>query len=220
VTPGEPPTIESVHTEAISVRPARDDDVPALAASLARAFYDDPVLRWLLPDDDVRLQRLEPAFGLYLRRMWMPRELTFTTDGLIGGAAWLPPGAGHLSLPRQLAMMPQMLSIFRAKLPRTLRTFNLMESKHPSEPHHYLHVVGVDPDWQGRGLGAALMRPMLERCDREGTPAYLEASAPRNRGLYERNGFRVVEEVSLPPDGPPLWRMWRDPQSPSSSAAT
>jgi GNAT superfamily N-acetyltransferase len=220
VTPGEPPTIQSAHAEATSVRAAGDEDVPALARALARAFYDDPVMLWLMPDDEARLRRLEPAFDLYLRRMWMPKELSFTTDGLTGGACWLPPGEWHLSVPRQLAMMPGMIAAFRGRLPRALRAFNFMESRHPKAPHYYLHVVGVDPDWQGRGLGGALMAPILRRCDDEGLPAYLEASSPRNRVLYERNGFRVVEEVPLPGGGPPLARMWREPQSRSSSAAT
>jgi hypothetical protein len=54
------------------------------------------------------------------------------------------------------------------------------------------------------------MRPVLERCDREGVPAYLEASGARNRDLYLRLGFRVTGEIRLP-DGPSMWPMWREP---------
>jgi GNAT superfamily N-acetyltransferase len=68
--------------------------------------------------------------------------------------------------------------------------------------------------WQGRGFGAALLRPILERCDAEQVPAYLEASTPRNRALYERHGFKVVEECRYASDGPPMWRMWREPHAP------
>jgi hypothetical protein len=55
------------------------------------------------------------------------------------------------------------------------------------------------------------MAPVLERCDRERMPAYLNAGSARSRELYRRHGFEVMEEFSLPDDGPPLWRMWRVP---------
>jgi len=96
--------------------------------------------------------------------------------------------------------------------PRFLRLLALVESKHPGErPHWYLPALGVEPRSQGRGLGSRLMFPVLERCDLQGLPAYLEASSPRNRALYERHGFEVSEELRLPGDGPPLWLMWREP---------
>jgi hypothetical protein len=53
---------------------------------------------------------------------------------------------------------------------------------------------------------------ILERCDQEKLPAYLDATSPRNRGLYERHGFKVTEEFSFGPGSPPSWRMWRDPR--------
>lgn len=63
----------------------------------------------------------------------------------------------------------------------------------------------------GRGVGSALMRPVLETCDRDGVPAYLEATSERNKRLYLRHGFEVTDEIRLP-DGPTLWRMWRAPR--------
>ena len=49
--------------------------------------------------------------------------------------------------------------------------------------------------------------------DRDGVAAYLEASSPRNRVLYERHGFEVTEEFTLGRGSPPLWRMWRAPRA-------
>jgi hypothetical protein len=61
-------------------------------------------------------------------------------------------------------------------------------------------------------LGSALLAPVLQRCDSDGLPAYLEASSPRNRALYERQGFAVTEEFALGRGAPPQWRMWREPR--------
>jgi len=55
------------------------------------------------------------------------------------------------------------------------------------------------------------MKAVLDRCDEERTPAYLEASAERNRRLYERLGFEVQSSIALP-DGPSLWGTWREPR--------
>lgn len=64
---------------------------------------------------------------------------------------------------------------------------------------------------RGQGIGSALLRSVLERCDLEGVPAYLEATCVRNSDLYARHGFTVRGEVVLP-DGPPLFPMWREPR--------
>jgi GNAT superfamily N-acetyltransferase len=66
------------------------------------------------------------------------------------------------------------------------------------------------PAAQGHGIGSALTAPVLERADRAGAPAYLEATSARNKALYERHGFRASAPISAT-GGPPLWPMWRDP---------
>ena len=82
---------------------------------------------------------------------------------------------------------------------------------HPSTPHLYLSVLGVDPPRQGQGVGSRLIAPGLELCDREGVPAYLETARERNVVFYERHGFRVMRDLRLP-RGPTVWLMWRDPR--------
>ncbi len=90
-----------------------------------------------------------------------------------------------------------------------LGALNAIEKNHPTEPHEYLAFVGVAPERQGRGIGSMVMKPILDRCEAEGIPAYLEASSVRSRALYERHGFSVTEEVSIGKGAPPVWRMWR-----------
>jgi ribosomal protein S18 acetylase RimI-like enzyme len=187
-------------------------DVETVARALALAFRDDPVASWCFPDDARRARILERGYEFLLRRIWLPAGECLTTDRLIGTAGWLPPGGWRVPLWRQLALMPNAIRIAGRWAPRFLRLNFLLESKHAREPHWYVAVLGVEPEWQGRGFGSHLLRPGLERCDREGLPAYLEASSERNRALYERHGFEVTEELALPRGGPPLWLMWRAPR--------
>jgi GNAT superfamily N-acetyltransferase len=120
----------------------------------------------------------------------------------------------------QLRLAPATISALRGDSGRLLKALNFIEHKHPRTPAHwYLPIIGVARARQGRGFGAALLRPVLERCDHDGTPAYLEASTARNRALYERHGFKVVEECRYAADGPPMWRMWREPRPAGHGAA-
>jgi ribosomal protein S18 acetylase RimI-like enzyme len=83
---------------------------------------------------------------------------------------------------------------------------------HPRVPHHYLFVLGVDPEAQGKGVGRALLAPMLAVCDRDRLPAYLETANERNLGFYQSLGFTVTGEHAIA-NGPKLWFMLREPAS-------
>lgn len=195
------------------VRKVGEADVPAVCKAVAGAFYEDPVTCWIYRGDSSRFARLQSSFELYLRRIWLPHDACYTTDRLAGGSFWLPPGTAKLGILRQLALLPGILSTSRGDSGRLLRMLDAMEKAHPhDQPHWYLPIVGIGPEWQGRGFGAALLRPVLERCDADGTPAYLEASSARNRALYERHGFEVTGEIRVK-DSPPLLPMWREPVS-------
>jgi GNAT superfamily N-acetyltransferase len=190
----------------------KETDVPGVARALAQAFVADPHFSWIVRDERERLQRLDRAFALFIRRIWLPQNEGYTHDRVLGGALWMPPGTWHLSLWSQLLMTPATIRVLREDAWRLLRAVTFIERKHPPTPAHwYLPIIGVASEWQGRGFGAALMRPVLDRCDHERMPAYLEASSPRNRSLYERHGFKVMEECRYASDGPPMWRMWREP---------
>ena len=194
------------------VRHATSDEMPALARVLTRAFADDPVTAWVFPDEADRLARLARFYGdLFLPRMAVGRDEIYTDEDQLGIASWTPPGQGETSALETLRLLPAMAALWGRWLPRAVRTLAYMESRFPKEPHWHLPFLGVAPEAQGQGLGSALMRPILDRSDREGVPAYLEASTPRSRELYLRHGFVVLDDMRLPGGGPPLWRMWREP---------
>jgi len=93
-----------------------------------------------------------------------------------------------------------------------LAVFDEMARLHPTEPHWYLPLIGVKPRQQGQGLGAALLRPILEKCDAMHLPAYLEATSSRSLPLYRRHGFKAIGEIKVR-DCPPIIPMLRLPAS-------
>ena len=196
----------------IDVGPAQRGDVRGISVVLARAFYDDPVMSWMLPDDRTRLKALTRAFAGLARLHFLPRAGSEVgrRDGVVGAATlWDPPGQRKSSGLEELLMMPLMLWSFRSRVPASVRVMELMEKHHPEEPHWYLMLIGSDPAVRGAGFGQALMRSRLDRCDAEGAPAYLENSNPKNEPYYLRFGFEVTGEIKLPDGGPSMWPMWR-----------
>jgi GNAT superfamily N-acetyltransferase len=202
----------------IHTRPARKADVTELSHALGRAFYDDPVSIWIMPDDKARVAHLRKFFGTVTHHHHLAGGgVEVASDGSAIGAAalWDPPGRWKQSAREQLMMLPSFILGFgpRLSLGRKLGDlFARMKQEHPDEPHWYLAVLGSDTVVRGKGYGQALMRSRLDRVDAEHAPAYLESSKAENVPYYERFGFEVSSEIVIPDGGPTLWPMWRAPR--------
>jgi ribosomal protein S18 acetylase RimI-like enzyme len=214
---GSSATIDTVmvHEPALPVvRRATAGDVDAVAAQMARTFFDDPVMSHIFRNVRRRDAALRAYFGTQMRSDYLPFGGCYMAEGYAGSAIWAPAGKPlHTGLGGLLTMLP-VFPYVAATMRTTMRLLTLVESKHPREPHWYLASLGTAVEQQGKGVGGALMRPVLEHCDAEGIPCYLESSKERNLPFYRRHGFEVVEEVPLPDDGPTLWTMWREPTAP------
>jgi GNAT superfamily N-acetyltransferase len=196
-----------------AVRKIENADSARLARVLARAFESDPMAAHLFRDPARRLSDVEQMFGMFLRGIYLPHRETYAVHDLRGGALWLPPGKYPASAWQQLRLLPGFLRLFGLRTLAVFRDIGHMEKMHPKNvPHWYLAFLGVEPSEQGKGLGSALLRPVLSRCDAERVPAWLETTNERNLPLYERHGFRVVNESDIP-RGPHFWGMWREPQA-------
>jgi ribosomal protein S18 acetylase RimI-like enzyme len=181
---------------------------------LGRAFYDDPVMAWMLPDPVARRRKLHRVFAAITRHHHLSRggvEVASAAGGIGAATLWDPPGQWRHTAGEELRAAPGLLLTFGRAVRRGQRAVDLMQRHHPEEPHWYLAVIGSDPSVRGSGQGQALMRSRLDRCDAEHAPAYLESSNPANIGYYQRFGFEVTGEIALP-DGPSLWPMWRQPR--------
>ena len=149
------------------------------------------MFRWILPDDAARPAATRAFFDLVVEIL-APHDDTWTTAGVTGAALWVPAGRAPMSDERAERFAAELAALCAPHGDRILELVGLMDEQHPHDPHEYLWFVGVVPAAQGRGLGSALMAPVLERADRAGHPAYLEATSARNKALYERHGFRLA----------------------------
>lgn len=195
-----------------TVRQANASDARSLGGVLSRAFVDDPVMRWLLPEHGARVERLPKLFAMELRCLYLRHGEVYTTKDLAGGAVWAPPEAWHTAIRSVLRATPRLVWTLRGRLGSAVRSVAAIEAVHPVESHWYLAVLGTEPARQGEGIGSALLAPVLARCDRDWVPAYLESSKESNIAFYQRLGFEVTGTIDLPSGGPRVWTMWRDPK--------
>jgi ribosomal protein S18 acetylase RimI-like enzyme len=191
------------------VRRATPEDIVVVARLLVSAFVDDPVSAFLFPDAARRESILRDFFVVQLSRTYLPRGEVYTTEDRAGAAMWLPPNSPMPNLRDQLAYLR--IGLASGHWGITRRLSRALVRLRPLTEHYYLGTIGVDPARQRQGLGTALLRPALARCDAARLGAYLECSREANTQFYARLGFQVTREIRAPHGGPRLWLMWREP---------
>lgn len=191
----------------------------AALPALLRAFADDPLWNRILPDPSRRGRAMRALFGFHLRYSALGGEVWATGDDCTAVAAWLPAEhaasdsgplirAGALALPFTVGLGNL------GRLAKAGDAIKMMRADHAPRDYRYLALLGVDPTRQRQGLGSALLKPMLERCDSERLPIWLETEREENTGYYARHGFALVARIVVPRLNIPLWGMLRPPAAP------
>ncbi|QLE71155.1 GNAT family N-acetyltransferase [Streptomyces rectiverticillatus] len=226
------PEAAAATTVVPEIRRARPEERDAISLLLGESFMEDPVSGWVFPDEAHR-RAVHPAFfGVFLdaalRDGWVD-----VADDLSAAALWIPvrvdagggagEGAGgdedqgdegQADEGQADDEISELLAMADPENDRARIVAELTEAAHPGDrAHYYLPTIVAAPGRRGEGRGRALLTAVLDRCDEEGMPAYLEASNARSRGLYERLGFVLTgTPIDLPDGGPRMWPMWREPR--------
>jgi len=188
------------------------------AAALSRAFLDDPMSIYMVADATARADALPLHMTVALRMGQLFGEVYVTGDPPVGAAVWFPPHLWELTAAQlaEAGALELEHALPAGAFGRFMAIEKFGEQLHRRDaafPHWYLAVLGVEPAMQGRGLGGALMRPVLEKADRQGLPCYLETATDVNVSFYRNYGFETVVEGEVP--GTPLrfWTMLRGPRN-------
>lgn len=182
-------------------------DEDSATATLVIAFSSDPIARWFLRDP----RRYLTYWPRTIKAMAGSAFGAGTADSIsdcCGVALWVPPDAGS-DFEALAAIAAE--AVAESDQEEVFGFMEQMDEYHITERHWYLPFIGVDATKQGGGLGSALLRHAGARCDRDGLPAYLEASSPRNRRLYAAHGFEELGVIQVG-SSPPMWPMVRKPR--------
>ncbi len=179
------------------------------ARALTNAFLEDPLQAYVFPEEAERKEKSIPHFSAVLKYGLLFGEV-FTASNFEGAVVWLKPGQTTVTPGKAeqggLAALPQ--TIGEAPFTRFISVLNYADQFHKqdmNEPHWYTMVLGVDPAFQGRGYGNALLSPVLEEAKSNNFPVYLETAQPKNVSFYKHMGFDLIREVVEPISGIKIW---------------
>ncbi len=180
----------------------------AAAEALVESHGDYPAFCHVFPDRQRRRRALMPFFRATARDAVAFGAVYAAMDAatVLAVAVWLPPGAFPWSAGRKARATPDFMRVLAADpraFPRFSRYGANAERAHPREPHWYLEVLGVRPQFQRQGLGTRLIQPVLDRADKDGVPCVLETADRANVAYYQQFGFSIVDDdLHLVPNGP------------------
>jgi GNAT superfamily N-acetyltransferase len=194
-----------------SLSPYRQSDA---AGVIARAFFNDPLILYYLPDPARRLEILTGMMRTCLRYC-LHHGIVTSTPQLEGICCWLPPGKRDQN---PLEWMRAGLGSFSRfpgfrTLLRILESERIVDQTHrqkAAQPHWYLMILAVDPVYHGQGFGSRLIQWVDHQPSNVHYPVYLETMNPRNVAFYQKNGFTTVHEQLLAAPDVRFWGLSRD----------
>ncbi|MFT5580055.1 MAG: GNAT superfamily N-acetyltransferase [Paraglaciecola psychrophila] len=190
-----------------TIKVATADMQPQLLAITHLAFAADPFFRWIMPSPQSYIESYAKITHAMAGKAFDCGS-AYYTDDYSCAALWLPPG---VEADEALLAATLMDVVPESIAENMIRLGDEVEKYHPDHCW-YLAVIGVDVAKQGQGLGAAMLKHALRRCDEDGVVAYLESSNPANVSLYQRHGFEVMGEI-LVGNPEPLTPMIRQPRT-------
>jgi ribosomal protein S18 acetylase RimI-like enzyme len=204
------------------IRPLLRHQARDAAAVLGRAFAESPGYLAALshlegPRRHAALERVKRGFVEAAVR-YQEAESLWVGEQLAGVSLVLAPGQYPPTLRAEAWQASGCATTGARGIANFVRLRTHNAKHHVTEPHYYLFVLGVDPAFQGRGLGRALLAKLHERVDARHVSAYLETDTTRNVRLYESVGYSVLTDGGVA--GLPGLRFWtmRRPVTPMAVA--
>jgi ribosomal protein S18 acetylase RimI-like enzyme len=206
--------------DGIEIRAIRPDDLDAATEVLALAFQDDPGAMIIEPDPAVRHHADRTLFAPVVR--WaipFGRALVAVAPrgSIVGVATFVPAGHSIASDEEMVAAgLLEAVAAVPAAAARMEPMVGYLEELHARAidgPHARLEFFGVDPAVQGSGVGGRLIAAGHATIDAHGERCYLETFTTKNVAFYEKRGYRVVIEGTVPGTQTPVWALIRDPRA-------
>lgn len=170
---------------------------------LVESFWDYPVMKFVLRDSSAEYPRhLRAVVGYYtdLRFARGGPVLGTRADGELAAVTLIDVPGGSLSSETKATLGAELRRVIGDSAWNRLETFEAASKKlEPTYPHHFVGMIGVRPEHQGKGLSTLLMDEVtrMSKADPESVAVCLSTEAPSNLPFYAKLGFEITGETSV-----------------------
>jgi len=189
--------------------------IKAASHLLGKAFQDDPLMVYLIPDAGKR-SRLLPSLFRVVAHYCQRYGTVYTTSDLDGLACCLPPGQTQSTVRLVLTSLSgPPVQIGLAGLRRYMHAARYLAEAHERAAlgdHWYLWALGIDPEQKGHGFGGKLLETVLQQARAQHLPCYLDTENPRNIPFYQQHGFRQVSDATIAGSDVHVYAMLWEPE--------
>ncbi|MHA2125556.1 MAG: GNAT family N-acetyltransferase [Promethearchaeota archaeon] len=186
------------------------------AGVISRAFYDDPLYAYIIPDESERKKYFPYIFKAYIWYCLHFGEVYASSANLEGIALWIPSEYAYITPERSKECGDEVFfyMLGRKYLERLSVTAhpNEVHEQLVKEPHVYLMVLAVDPEYQRKGFGRKLLLSSIEYLDKTNQKCYLDTNKESNVSYYQKFGFEVLKKFDILNTGVTNWSMLRTPK--------
>ncbi|MES2207597.1 MAG: GNAT family N-acetyltransferase [Pseudomonadota bacterium] len=189
------------------------NDIALASVIMAKAFCTEPFSIYCIPDDSQRLRVLIKHFSALMHYYQNVYGESYKSEGALKGVCvWEPPIAGGRSEYDIFTELTKVLGPFSfGRYLKIIDQLDAIRKKEMPVPHWYLALLAVDPIEQCKGIGSALLQPMLKMADVQHMSVYLWTDQPSSIAFYQKHNFKIATHFIESDSKIAFWTMQRQP---------
>ncbi|MGO1243920.1 GNAT family N-acetyltransferase [Sphingobacterium sp. JB170] len=176
---------------------ASKSDRKLVVELLTQSFKDNQSVNYIIQQDRHRFQRIRALMHYSIEVCLLFGDVWLSQDKKACALILYP----QLKKTTLRSLWLDVTLIFQAigvgSIAKAIKREKRIKEKQTKNPMAYLWFIGVDPLYQGSGIGSRLLKEVIAHAEAKGLPIYLETSTERNLPWYQDFGFRIYDKLHL-----------------------
>jgi ribosomal protein S18 acetylase RimI-like enzyme len=175
---------------------AAPSDKAVVVDILTQAFDDNKSFNTVLKQDYKREYRLRKVFE-YQFDICSKYGRVYLSDDKKSCAVILFPDIQKSTLAEIISSIKLLFILGIKSVKKGFNREAKIKKAHPSANIYYLLFIGVYPEYQGKGMGSALLKNLIEDSKQMNRPICLETYLDKNIALYKKFDFSIYDELDF-----------------------